>query len=58
MRVVSISFYFSNIDLKLLSLIELKRRAGNGKDVSRQLIINERLREATFGIKRKLSEVD
>ena len=52
------SFYFSNIDLNLLSLIELKRRAGNGKDVSRQLIINERLREATFGIKRKLSEVD
>jgi len=39
--------------------LELKRRAGNGKGVSRQLLINERLREAVVGIrKRKLSDVD
>lgn len=48
-----------NPNLFSLSLIELKRRAGNGKDTSRQLVINERLREAVAGIKkRKLSEVD
>ena len=40
-------------------ITELKRRAGHGKDVSRQMIINERLREAVVEIKkRKFSEVD
>jgi len=39
--------------------LELKRRAGHEKDVSRQTIINERLREAVVEIKkRKFSEVD
>ncbi|KAF8816161.1 hypothetical protein BYT27DRAFT_7128066 [Phlegmacium glaucopus] len=39
--------------------LELKRRAGNGKGASRQVTINEQLREAVVRIKkRKLSEVD